>query len=66
MAPPGRHLDPDTDVIRGGCPDGFWVRYNCDMAAHFGLCTMTTIEDHRPADLVTPAPAHPPAGPHHR
>jgi hypothetical protein len=41
-------LKPE-DVIRGGCPDGFWVRQNCDQAARFGLCSMTTIEDRRPA-----------------
>jgi len=43
-------VDP-ADVIRGGCPDGFWVRQNCDRAARFGLCSMTTIEDHRPSKL---------------
>lgn len=47
---------PASEIIRGGCPDGFWVRYNCDMAARFGLCSMATIQDNRPKPKpVTPA-----------
>jgi len=38
---------PSSDVIVGGCPDGFWYRPNCDNAARMGLCSLTTIVDNR-------------------
>lgn len=41
-------------TIVGGCPDGFWARRNCDMAAQLGLCTMTTIVDHRVGEFMEP------------
>lgn len=39
--------NPKAEVIRGGCPDGFSARANCDLAAQLGLCSMVVRIDNR-------------------
>lgn len=42
------------DVIVGGCPDGFWSRWNCNLAARIGICSLVRFVDERPAELRDP------------